>query len=81
LREEDRTVASTYMNLGDLREWHEVAVKCWKCGHTSTIPHARLKRGRSPFMKLVDLIYWMRCTGCNTRGAQQLTVTKLPRNC
>ncbi len=78
--EDDRTVPSTYMYLGDLREWHEVAARCWKCGHRSTIPHARLARGRQPFTKLVDLAYWLRCTKCNTRGAQELTVTKLPRN-
>lgn len=75
-----RIVGGLYLRLGDLAQWHVVVAKCWKCGHVASIPHATLKRGRSPFTKLIDATFRMRCTACGMGGAQEVVVTKLPRN-
>lgn len=78
--DERRIVGGLYLRLDELQEWHEVEAKCWKCGHVAAVPLATLRRGRSPFTKLVDLGGKMRCSRCNTGGAQELIVRKLPRN-
>jgi hypothetical protein len=79
---DDRRIeGALYLRLDELHQWHDVEAKCWKCGHTASVPLATLKRGRSPFTKLVELGSNLRCTNCGTAGAQELIVRKLPRNC
>ncbi len=78
--DERKIEGGLYLRLDDLQQWHCIEAKCWKCGHRSEILHAKLKRGRSPFTKLVDLGGRLRCTRCGTLGAQELSVSKLPRN-
>jgi hypothetical protein len=78
--DERRIVGGLYLRLDELRQWHEVETKCWKCGHAAAVPLATLKRGRSPYTTLVDLGGNLRCTSCGTTGAQELIVRKLPRN-
>ena len=78
--DDGRIADASYMRLNDLREWHVIEAQCWKCKHVGTISHARLKRGRPIYRKLIDIAFRMRCTNCGVRGAQELTVRKLPRN-
>ena len=47
--------------LDDLRVWHVVEAACPCCRHRAVIDHARLTRGRSGSMKLVDLEMKLRC--------------------
>ncbi len=79
--DERRIAGALYLRLDELRQWHEIEAKCWKCGHSASVPLTTLKRGRSPFTKLVDLGGHLRCSHCGTAGAQELIVKKLPRNC
>lgn len=68
------------MRVYDLREWHMVVARCWRCGHGGQVPLRLLKTGRRASLKLVDATMSMRCTQCGVRGIQQITVYKLPRN-
>jgi hypothetical protein len=77
---QDRRISPNQIRVGDLNESHVVSVQCWKCKHIATLPNHRLKRARPAAMRLIDVSFKMKCTQCGVRGAQTITVQRLPNH-
>ncbi len=77
---QDRSIPTNQIRVGDLNDGHVVSAQCWKCQHVATIPNHRIKRARPAMMLLIDVGFRMKCTQCGVRGAQILSVHRLPNH-
>jgi len=70
----DRNLPARYLiRMEDLRRWHRLVVRC-RCGHVAVIPAAKLKFGRDPNERLVDLERRLRCRNCGARGEHSVEI-------
>lgn len=68
------------LRLGDLRNWHIIAIQCGACGHVGKVVPRSLMRRWAADVRLQAIEHRMRCTRCGWRGSHSWTVAKLPRN-
>lgn len=67
------------IRLGDLRDWHVVAIQCRACGHTGNVVPRTLLRRWAADVRLQALDHRMRCTRCGWRSGHAWSVMRLPR--
>ena len=60
--------------LADLRNWHVLTAVCLACGHKAKIPMWRLKVGRRPETRLLDVEANLRCMRCGNRSGNSVYV-------
>lgn len=68
------------IRLEDLQPWHRIEAVCFRCNRTRELTLARLKRGRSPRDRLIDVETKLRCTNWRRGGDHVLNVTVAPRD-
>jgi hypothetical protein len=68
------------IRLGELREWHIVTARCFRCGHHARLGNDFLTWERSPHAYLADLERKLRCTRCGNRRDNTLSVSAASRN-
>ena len=70
------------LRLGDLRQWHVIEVRCFKCGKEGTVyPAVLLKGGRwTEHTRLVELEPRFRCRACGNRFGNSWNIMRLSRN-
>jgi DNA-directed RNA polymerase subunit RPC12/RpoP len=79
--EQSRNIGPKYaIRLCDLRAWHKVAARCFKCGHSYEFTADFLAWERPEHTRLTDLERKLRCTRCGNRQANTLSVRTMPRN-
>ena len=79
--EQSENIGPKYaIRLGDLRHWHIVTARCFKCRHESEFTGDFLARERSPHRYLTVLQPKLRCTHCRNRQGNTLSVRRAPRN-
>ena len=67
------------IRLEDLRDWHVVIVRCYRCNREGEVWPARLKRGRQPYERLLHVARLLKCSECGNRENNSVRVRKLPR--
>jgi hypothetical protein len=68
------------IRLGDLRHWHIVTARCFRCRHEIEFTGDFLAWERSPTTYLTELQRKLRCTQCQNRVGNTLTVRAASRN-
>ena len=70
------------VRLGDLRQWHVIEVRCFKCRNEGTVyPAVLLKTGRwTKHTRLVELEPRFRCRSCGNRFGNSWNIMRLSRN-
>jgi hypothetical protein len=74
-----RLLPSYAFRIEDLRRWHLVEATCFVCRHHAVLIHETLRRGREGHRRLIDLEPKLRCTRCNARGSNILSVKLMSR--
>lgn len=79
--EHSKNIGPRYaIRLRDLRAWHRVTARCFKCGHTCALTADYLTWERPPHGFLAELERKLRCTLCGNREGNTLEVRMEPRN-
>ena len=68
------------IRLGDLRHWHIVTARCFKCSHETEFTGDFIAWERPPHTFLTELQPKLRCTQCGNRVGNMLTVRMAARN-
>ena len=70
------------LRLGDLRQWHVIEVRCFKCAKEGTVyPAVLMKGGRwTEHTRLVELEPRFRCRACGNRFGNSWNIMRLSRN-
>ena len=68
------------IRLRDLRPWHRIVARCFRCGHQTEFAPDFLAWERPAHGFLNELAPKLRCTRCQNRNGNTLTVHTLPRN-
>ena len=79
--EYSENIGPKYAILGDLRHWHIVTARCFKCRHERTeFTGDFIAWERPPHTYLTELQRKLRCTQCGNRAGNMLTVRMAARN-
>ena len=68
------------LRVEDLRDWHVVEVNCAKCGRTSPVYPATLRRYAEPHERLVDLQRRLTCRRCHNKRENEWRIMEISRN-
>ena len=68
------------IRLADLREWHIVTATCFRCRHQVELTAGFVSWERPPHTYLTELERKLRCTRCDNRQNNTLSVRLAPRN-
>ena len=79
--EQSKNIGPKYaIRLRDLRPWHRITARCFKCSHSLELTADFLVWERPPHSFLTELERKLRCTLCGNRKGNTLDVGMMPRN-
>jgi hypothetical protein len=67
------------VTLGTLEQWYVLGGRCAKCGHKGWIDRWEEQRKRGKGVYVASLAAFLKCTGCQNRNGNSLTLGKLKR--
>jgi hypothetical protein len=74
-----RSAASVLARIEDLRQGDLVKVDCAACHHVALLtPDFPLRLGLSPYAKVLDLKWRVRCRGCGARAGRRVDQVGAP---
>ena len=68
------------IQLGDLRRWHIVTARCLRCRHEAEFTGDFIAWERPAHSRLTDLEPKLRCTRCQNRVGNTLSVRRAERS-
>jgi hypothetical protein len=68
------------IRLRDLRQWHRITARCFRCSHTYEFTADFLAWERPKHTRLTELEPKLRCTRCGNHQGNTLAVRAMSRN-
>jgi len=80
IMQEDILGPKYVVRLGDLRPWHVLQVRCFRCRHAATVSPAPLLQRYGEHQRVAELEDKTRCADCGNRNGNTVKVFKPDRN-